>query len=95
MVQTIKKEKLIAQTYMNEVVPRNGVINLYKDDYLTMAEQHRPLADAHVPTHSHPCQVINPNILANPAIVTNFKIPRVFNVYARLYDHIFANLGTE
>lgn len=44
MIQTIKKEKLIAQTYMNEVAPRNGVINLYKDDYLTMAKQHRPLA---------------------------------------------------
>ena len=55
------------------------------------AEQQGTLRNAHMASDSDGVQVIDPDILANPYMITNNQPPRVFNGHMRLDNYAFAN----
>ena len=54
-------------------------------------EQQGTLRNAHMAADGDGAKVVDPNILPNPNMVTNNRLPRVFNGYTRFDDNAFAN----
>src|ERR1035438_2076950 len=53
------------------------------------------LRDADIIAELHGGEIIDPTVLANPAIVAYFKMPRVLDRDSRFNDHSIANSGTK
>ena len=55
------------------------------------AEQQGTLRNAHMASDSDVVQVIDPDILTDPNMITNNQPPRVFNGHTRFDNYAFAN----
>ena len=59
------------------------------------AEKQSALGDAAVVTKGHLSEVVDPHFFADPSVVANGKLPRIFDLHARLDDHSNANLSAK
>ncbi len=55
----------------------------------------RTLRDAYVVFNDNIVQVVDPHLLANPAIISNRQPPGILDSDMGLDDHAFADRGTE
>jgi len=58
-------------------------------------QKHRPLRDTDIISDKNFVEIIDPDIFANPAIISNLQIPRCFDSHFILDNYPFPNLSSK